>query len=123
RGAAGRLQAPPLARARRPDRARAPGPGPPLPAPARAARRRRRVDRALPPVRGRRARPAWPSPRRRGAHGGPGMAPSTVRPETTRRLTRTFAAPRDTAFPVWTDPEELNRWSGSTWRGEAEPAG
>ena len=51
------------------------------------------------------------------------MAPSTVRPETTRRLARTFAAPRDTAFPAWTDPEELNRWSGSTWRGEAEPAG
>jgi uncharacterized protein YndB with AHSA1/START domain len=40
------------------------------------------------------------------------MAQSTVRPETTLRLTRTFRAPRDTVFQAWTDPEELKRWWG-----------
>jgi len=40
------------------------------------------------------------------------MAQSTVRPETTLRLTRTFRAPRDTVFQAWTDPEELTRWWG-----------
>ena len=33
-------------------------------------------------------------------------------PETTLRLTRTFAARRERVFRAWTDPEELMRWFG-----------
>ncbi|MCI0372191.1 MAG: SRPBCC domain-containing protein [candidate division NC10 bacterium] len=32
--------------------------------------------------------------------------------EATLHLTRTFAAPREKVFRVWTDPEELKKWWG-----------
>jgi len=32
--------------------------------------------------------------------------------EATLHLTRTFAAPRETIFRAWTDPEELKKWWG-----------
>lgn len=40
------------------------------------------------------------------------MAQPTVGPDTTLRLTRTFAAPRERVFRAWTDPEALKRWWG-----------
>ena len=38
------------------------------------------------------------------------MATSKAAPETTLRLRRTFAAPRQKVFRAWTDPEELKKW-------------
>ncbi len=40
------------------------------------------------------------------------MAQSTATQETTLRITRTFAAPRDRVFQAWTDPEKLKQWWG-----------
>ena len=40
------------------------------------------------------------------------MPQSTVRQETTRQLTRTFAAPPDAVFRGWTDPNTLKGWWG-----------
>lgn len=40
------------------------------------------------------------------------MAKTSARPETTLRLRRTFAAPRERVFRAWTDPKELKRWWG-----------
>ena len=38
------------------------------------------------------------------------MAQLHATPQTTLRLTRAFAAPRERVFRAWTDPEELKRW-------------
>lgn len=38
------------------------------------------------------------------------MATRTATQETTLRLQRTFAAPRDQVFKAWTDPQALTRW-------------
>ncbi len=38
------------------------------------------------------------------------MADPSATPETTLRLTRTFAASRKEVFRAWTDPEELRKW-------------
>ena len=40
------------------------------------------------------------------------MAIRNPRPETTLRLTRTFAAPRKKIFRAWTEPEALKKWWG-----------
>ena len=40
------------------------------------------------------------------------MAQLHASPQTTLRLTRTFAAPREKVFGAWTDPEELKKWWG-----------
>ncbi len=40
------------------------------------------------------------------------MAQSTATQETTLRIIRTFAAPRDRVFQAWTDPEKLKLWWG-----------
>ena len=40
------------------------------------------------------------------------MAQLHASPQTTLRLTRTFAAPREKVFRAWTDPEELKKWWG-----------
>lgn len=38
------------------------------------------------------------------------MAGKITQPDTTLRITRTFAAPREKVFRAWTDPKELKRW-------------
>lgn len=38
------------------------------------------------------------------------MAQLHASPQTTLRLTRTFAAPREKVFGAWTHPEELKKW-------------
>jgi len=38
------------------------------------------------------------------------MAQPTARPDTTLRITRTFAAPRERVFQAWTDPAALKEW-------------
>jgi len=40
------------------------------------------------------------------------MAQPTTRPDTTLRITRTFAAPRERVFQAWTDPAALKEWWG-----------
>lgn len=40
------------------------------------------------------------------------MASPKPGPQTTLRLTRTFAAPREKVFRAWTEPEELKEWWG-----------
>lgn len=40
------------------------------------------------------------------------MAQSTAGQETTLRITRTFAAPRERVFRAWTDPAALKEWWG-----------
>lgn len=40
------------------------------------------------------------------------MAQLHASPQTTLRLARTFAAPRQKVFRAWTDPEELKKWWG-----------
>ena len=40
------------------------------------------------------------------------MAHPTITPDTTLRITRTFAAPRERVFRAWTEPEQLKRWWG-----------
>jgi len=40
------------------------------------------------------------------------MATPDTRPETTLRLERTFAAPREKVYAAWTTPEALTRWFG-----------
>lgn len=40
------------------------------------------------------------------------MAKLHATPQTTLRLTRTFAASREKVFRAWTDPKELMRWWG-----------
>jgi uncharacterized protein YndB with AHSA1/START domain len=40
------------------------------------------------------------------------MAQPTVAQDTTVRITRTFAAPRERVFQAWTDPEKLKAWWG-----------
>ena len=40
------------------------------------------------------------------------MAQPTTRQDTTLRITRTFAPPRETVFRAWTDPEALKQWWG-----------
>ena len=49
------------------------------------------------------------------------MAQSAIKQETTLRITRTFAAPRDRVFPAWTNPEKLKQWWGPP--GYATPTG
>ena len=41
------------------------------------------------------------------------MAPASQTAPVTLRLTRTFAASRETVFRAWTDPEAIKRWSAS----------
>ena len=49
------------------------------------------------------------------------MAQSAIKQETTLRITRTFAAPRDKVFQAWTNPEKLKQWWGPP--GYATPTG
>jgi uncharacterized protein YndB with AHSA1/START domain len=49
------------------------------------------------------------------------MARKNPNTETTLHLKRTFAAPREKVFRVWTDPEELKKWWGP--KGFSTPSG
>ena len=49
------------------------------------------------------------------------MADPQTKPETTLRLRRTFAAPREKVFRAWTTPEAMKRW-WIPFEGYAVPA-